>query len=256
MATPQATKKITLGPQRTKMLAPGQGKADDTPETATIKSAAAVLDKKNATAAAVVADASPASSVVAVKESKATGPEHSLMHKWTLHYDSGTGKGEWGANIKPVATVQTVEEFWRLYNNVIRPQLLGSKATFNFFKFGVKPMYEDIYNKQGGMWTLQFPGKEPISAGRLNKCWLFTLLTMIGEDGVGLDDIAGAVVAKKRFGARIQVWTRSYQDAEKVQAIGKAWLKNMDVKDLKVVYTAHYSSKKESLFTVKPADLL
>ena len=46
--------------------------------------------------------------------------EHPLQHVWTLHYDSGYVKGqEWGASIKPVANLETVEEFWRLYNNII-----------------------------------------------------------------------------------------------------------------------------------------
>ena len=41
--------------------------------------------------------------------------KHPLEHKWTLWYDSGSGKGgtqSWGKSLRTVYTFGTVEDFW------------------------------------------------------------------------------------------------------------------------------------------------
>ena len=41
--------------------------------------------------------------------------KHQLEHKWTLWYDSGSGKSQpqsWGKSLRTVYTFSTVEDFW------------------------------------------------------------------------------------------------------------------------------------------------
>ena len=187
-----------------------------------------------------------------VSSDKETMEEHSLQHVWTLHYDSGYVKGqEWGASIKPVANLTTVEEFWRLYNNIIRPSDLSGRypqelaCTYSLFKKGVKPMYEDEVNKNGGVWTLQFGTREDNDGCR---SWLFTLLALIGEQFTVYDEICGATIANKKFGLRITLWTKNH-DNEQLVSIGEQWLDALNLTRAKITYAKHGS--KTALHTVK-----
>lgn len=47
-----------------------------------------------------------------------------------------------------------IEEFWRLYNNILTPDLMEQNSNFHFFKRGIKPLWEHPANLDGGKWLL------------------------------------------------------------------------------------------------------
>ena len=55
------------------------------------------------------------------------------------------------------------------------------------FKEGVRPEWEDEGNLGGGMWKMVIPNK--LRAEQLDKMWLETLLSMIGEYYADLGDL-------------------------------------------------------------------
>jgi len=44
-----------------------------------------------------------------------------------------------------------------LFNHIKRPSQLSNQCDYNYFKNGIKPMWEDSKNSAGGRWLLQLP---------------------------------------------------------------------------------------------------
>lgn len=70
-------------------------------------------------------------------------------------------KNSWASALR-IASFETVEDFWCLFNNLQAPSSLPQKANYWFFKDGIKPEWEDAGNKTGGRWTVEFEGKKDL----------------------------------------------------------------------------------------------
>ncbi|KAJ3193831.1 hypothetical protein HK101_004000 [Irineochytrium annulatum] len=154
--------------------------------------------------------------------------KHPLQNKWTLWYDSQQKKAtqaNWHDNLKNLITIDTVEDFWGVYNNVIKANELQAGSNFHFFKHGVQPMWEDPFNAKGGKWVAQIqkPKKK-----ELNNMWLNTLLAIIGESFEDSEEICGAVVSVRRHADRLSLWTKSLKP-EACQRIGNYWKGALDM---------------------------
>jgi translation initiation factor 4E len=74
--------------------------------------------------------------------------------------------------VKPIATCRTVEEFWRCYSHLVRPNELVNKSAsgkplstvnvfqvspsdYHLFKEGISPLWEDEANEKGGKWMVR-----------------------------------------------------------------------------------------------------
>lgn len=57
--------------------------------------------------------------------------------------------------VKPIATCRTVEEFWRCYSHLVRPNELVSPSDYHLFKQGISPLWEDEANQKGGKWMVR-----------------------------------------------------------------------------------------------------
>jgi len=169
--------------------------------------------------------------------------KHPLYSSWTLWFDSPATKGRnlpqtpsapfpqtpstpaaaaaggWMDDIKRVISFDSVEEFWGLYNNIMPPSHLPSKANYYLFKEGIIPAWEDDANKNGGKWSIQLPKDK--NRGNVDKMWLYTMLAAIGEtfdptlaesgtetqdDGQSL--VTGVIVSSRPQFFRISIWTR------------------------------------------------
>jgi translation initiation factor 4E len=42
--------------------------------------------------------------------------------------------------IKPLATFETVEDFWAVYQHLKRPEAVETKTCYHLFREGIKPM--------------------------------------------------------------------------------------------------------------------
>lgn len=52
--------------------------------------------------------------------------------------------------VKKIGSFSTVEDFWKFYQHMVRPDKLPEGTTFYAFADGVKPMWEDPANVGGG----------------------------------------------------------------------------------------------------------
>lgn len=111
----------------------------------------------------------------------------------------------------------------RVFNSLKEPSLLPNNHTYNLFKSGIVPKWEDEQNQNGGEWRSFIPTSR---SEILDECWVNTVLTVIGE-GFGpseSDDIAGVVMNRKRGGYnRVAIWTKSASDEDLQMRIGQRW---------------------------------
>ncbi|KAK0539637.1 eukaryotic translation initiation factor 4E [Tilletia horrida] len=159
--------------------------------------------------------------------------KHPLWNTWTLWFDNPTakagpggkgGKDAWGELQIKVVTIDSVEEFWGLYNNIIPPSELPPKANYYLFKDGIRPAWEDPANTNGGKWSIQLPRDK--SKESINTLWLHTMLQAIGEtleasfpDNVpnqssSIEDelVTGVIMSARPNFYRIAIWTRKADD--------------------------------------------
>eukprot|EP00051_Salpingoeca_urceolata_P015246 m.196725 g.196725 ORF g.196725 m.196725 type:complete len:311 (-) comp18332_c0_seq4:29-961(-) len=160
-----------------------------------------------------------------------------LEYVWSYWYDErakafankrgGAAQGKaYGANLRMLGSPSTVEAFWRYFNHLVQPSAMEINANFHFFKHGIRPMWEDAQNKQGGKWVLTIKN----DTKTVDQCWKSVLVGLISgvlDDG---DNICGAVVSRRAKGDRIAVWTRDKQKTRVDLAIGKRVLLVTDVK--------------------------
>eukprot|EP01059_Diplonema_ambulator_P012189 TRINITY_DN22416_c0_g1_i1.p1 TRINITY_DN22416_c0_g1~~TRINITY_DN22416_c0_g1_i1.p1 ORF type:complete len:198 (+),score=24.98 TRINITY_DN22416_c0_g1_i1:54-596(+) len=156
---------------------------------------------------------------------EAANGKHPLEHRWTMWYDSFKKTDpdkSYEENLMKVSDFDTVEDFWSTYNHIKRPTSLEFGANYHVFKSGIKPMWEDPANKEGGRLVILI---SPTKEESLNETWEHLLLAMIGEyieDGVTPipeGHVLGAVLGRRKKETKIAVWTRDRTATEALEEL-------------------------------------
>eukprot|EP01061_Rhynchopus_euleeides_P015839 TRINITY_DN2693_c0_g1_i1.p1 TRINITY_DN2693_c0_g1~~TRINITY_DN2693_c0_g1_i1.p1 ORF type:complete len:184 (+),score=42.87 TRINITY_DN2693_c0_g1_i1:126-677(+) len=174
---------------------------------------------------------------------------HPLEHQWTIWYDSKktiVDDKNWEKNLQKVSDFDTVEDFWCTYNHIKRPNALEFGANYHVFKSGIKPMWEDAENKEGGRFVIIVPTKENMDT--LNEIWERLLLSIIGEsleDKVtpladGRSHVTGAVLGRRKAQTKISVWTRDSKDASALEELKVRLMSTLQLRgDSNIKYEPH-----------------
>nr|QBH73401.1 eukaryotic translation initiation factor 4e [Nicoletia phytophila] len=172
--------------------------------------------------------------------------KHPLQNKWTLWYYENDRNKTWEENQREITSFDTVEDFWGLYNHIKAASDLRQGSDYSLFKKGIRPMWEDVGNKQGGRWLINLEKKQ--RSMDLNNFWLEVLLCLIGEafDDFS-DDICGAVVNVRGKGDKIGVWTADASRSESVVQIGRRLKERLNIAPKVVIgYQIHKDTMNKS----------
>eukprot|EP01083_Nonionella_stella_P238204 834929_1 len=167
-------------------------------------------------------------------EMKSDSKDLTLEYKWTLWYTAPASGGGWNNNYKQIAEFSTIEDFWRLFNNISPPSLLDVGSSYHLFKHGVKPAWEDEFNENGGSWAFKFqPNKQkgkqkfdhhdqgPMANTNANYAWYHCVLNMVGNNFKNSEHICGLVIMIKKAGrGKIELWLKEANQKSKVIDIG------------------------------------
>jgi translation initiation factor 4E len=134
---------------------------------------------------------------------------------------------EYEAGLTVIGDFDTVESFCRYFNWLKPPSKLEKNSNYHLFKKGIKPMWEDEANANGGKWVLTMKNNPQL----LDRCWNWLAMALVGEDLDEGDEICGAVVSLRSKVDRIQLWSRSKDDVEKINSIGRKMVKLLDVSE-------------------------
>jgi translation initiation factor 4E len=122
--------------------------------------------------------------------------------------------------VKKICTIHNVEEFWTVYDYIIRPDQLPVTTDYHFFREGISPTWEDPHNANGGKWTFRLP-KKGILASRL---WEEIVLALVGGQFSGVPDgeVCGAVISMRDKTNVLAVWTKSGKNQQMINKVGQA----------------------------------
>lgn len=120
----------------------------------------------------------------------------------------------------------TVEAFFGTFATLRRPSQLERNANYHLFKNGIKPMWEDPANANGGKWTITLRGTNP---ALLDRSWMWLVLALIGEELDENDSITGAVCSTRAKGDRIALWVRHKNEVDVVNRLGRRLVHLLDV---------------------------
>ncbi|KAF0313846.1 Eukaryotic translation initiation factor 4E [Amphibalanus amphitrite] len=148
--------------------------------------------------------------------------KHPLQNPWTLWYYENDKSRTWEQNQVEIITVNSVEDFWSTYNYIETASNLKHGTDYSLFKQGVKPMWEDSKNRNGGRWLISLDRSDKQRRERLlDVYWLDVMLLMIGEGfGDAGETVCGAVVNIRNKGDKIAIWTGDAKRAEEITKIG------------------------------------
>lgn len=140
--------------------------------------------------------------------------EHKLQYKWVFWHQDAANNANWEETLKVVASVKTVERFWKTYNLFYEISRYPPNHIFHFFKNGIKPSWEDVNNKNGERWCIETNPKEA------NQIWLDLLLAMIGEQFES-EHNTGLTLSRKKNTSKIFIWTSTIDPnfKQEIQAI-------------------------------------
>ena len=134
---------------------------------------------------------------------------------WYQHFVKGEDSFE--ESLKPVATIETVEDFWAYYQHFLRPTQLPVGSYIYLFQDHVKPVWEDSHNKHGGAFVLRF---EKLKSDRL---WEDILLGFVSAQSHIYNHLNGLRIKVKKDFAEIDFWLSEVDD-EKVLEVYRKWI--------------------------------
>jgi translation initiation factor 4E len=133
---------------------------------------------------------------------------HPLRNSWVFWFrppiSKANGYIEYEKTLHPMATCDTVEEFFEVYRHLNRPSTLPLVSDYHMFKKGVRPIWEDEENKKGGKWIVR------LKKGVADRYWEDLLLAMIGDQFFeASDEVCGAVLSVRNGEDILSIWTRT-----------------------------------------------
>ncbi|XP_073842184.1 eukaryotic translation initiation factor 4E1 isoform X1 [Musca autumnalis] len=143
--------------------------------------------------------------------------KHPLQNTWTLWYLENDRSKSWEDMQNEITSFDTVEDFWSLYNHIKPPSEIKMGSDYSLFKKGIRPMWEDAANKQGGRWVITL---NRCPKAELDNLWLDVILCLIGEAFDHSDQICGAVVNIRQKANKISIWTANGNNEEAAIEIG------------------------------------
>uniref|UniRef100_A0A2P2HVZ9 eIF-4F 25 kDa subunit n=1 Tax=Hirondellea gigas TaxID=1518452 RepID=A0A2P2HVZ9_9CRUS len=146
--------------------------------------------------------------------------KHPLNSRWCLWYFINDKNLAWEDSQIKVASYGTVEDFWALFNHIESASKLRVGCDYSLFKQGIKPMWEDSANINGGRWSISVPKNQRFT--ELDDLWMEMIMMMVGENEEECvnQDICGAVVAVRPRNGRLALWTANGRNAELALKVG------------------------------------
>lgn len=80
--------------------------------------------------------------------------KHVLEECWSFWFYKNNPSNEWKDNLVNLGKVEFVEDFWSMYNHLKPARYLSDRCDYMLFKDGIKPMWEDERNSNGGRWFI------------------------------------------------------------------------------------------------------
>lgn len=143
------------------------------------------------------------------QETTSQAQSHPLKCKWDWFYKprivySQQSEKDWLSDYQKIYCFDTVEKFWKMYNNIPEWYNLGCGSMYALFKKDIKPSWEDEKNEGGFSWILYVSQRVPEQTSK--DLYLNILLMLIGNTYEHPNLLNGCTFEKKARGDKIVFW--------------------------------------------------
>ncbi|KAL6044145.1 mRNA cap-binding protein [Balamuthia mandrillaris] len=143
-----------------------------------------------------------------------TSEEYKLENTWCFWHDKFIGPGasasEYEASLHKLVNFNSVQDFWKCFNNLPPVNKLQPKSSFHLMKEGIPPLWEDPTNAEGGFWAFRVKKSETAYV------WKELVLALIGEQFEPVllrgDSICGLTVSIRTHDDTVRLWTKNAED--------------------------------------------
>ncbi|XP_077297638.1 eukaryotic translation initiation factor 4E homologous protein isoform X2 [Arctopsyche grandis] len=140
--------------------------------------------------------------------------EHKLQFSYWLWFRNSNATERSATNsvqnyeqsLAMVGQCDTVEQWWGMYSHLTRPDDLPNDTSFHLFKVGVRPMWEDGANINGGKWEVR------LRRNLGSWAWEEICMAIIGEQFDVGEEICGAVINIRLHEVVLAVWHKTASD--------------------------------------------
>ncbi|KAI8391098.1 translation initiation factor eIF 4e-like domain-containing protein [Radiomyces spectabilis] len=143
---------------------------------------------------------------ISVTEKSADSERHPLRYTWVfwfMHRPPRAKITNYEGAMKRIAAFSSIEDFWAVYSHLTRPHDLPNISDYHLFKHGVRPVWEDNANINGGKWIVR------LKKGLASRYWESLVLAIIGEQFDVNDEICGLVLSIRSSEDIISVWNKT-----------------------------------------------
>ncbi|KAF9585273.1 Eukaryotic translation initiation factor 4E type 2 [Lunasporangiospora selenospora] len=130
-------------------------------------------------------------------------PLHFNWVFWFMHRVPGSKITNYESAMKKIATFGSVEDFWAVYSHLIRPHELPNVSDYHLFKQGVRPVWEDATNINGGKWIVR------LKKGLASRYWENLVMAVIGDQFDVGSEICGIVLSIRGAEDILSIWNQS-----------------------------------------------
>ncbi|KAJ1919485.1 hypothetical protein H4219_001956 [Mycoemilia scoparia] len=135
---------------------------------------------------------------------------HPLRFTWTfwfMHRNPGQKVADYEGSMNKIASFSSIEDYWAVYSHLNYPNAVPSISDYHLFKKGIRPMWEDKENINGGKWMIR------LKKGLATRLWENLILAIIGDQFEASDDICGVVLSIRNSEDIISLWNKTASDA-------------------------------------------
>ncbi|KAI8598336.1 translation initiation factor eIF 4e-like domain-containing protein [Dissophora ornata] len=120
-----------------------------------------------------------------------------------MHRTPGSKIVNYESSMKKIATFGSVEDFWAVYSHLKRPHELPTVSDYHLFKQGVRPVWEDATNINGGKWIVR------LKKGLATRYWEDLITAVVGDQFDVGSEICGLVLSIRGGEDILSLWNQS-----------------------------------------------
>jgi len=115
-----------------------------------------------------------------------------------------------------LGSFETVQQFWQYYSFMKRPSKVDEACDLMLFKSGIRPLWEDESNREGGRWSIR------VKRHSTDRYWENAIMAMVGEQFMVGNEICGMQLSLRYPYDQLSVWHRNSADKFVVKKIGES----------------------------------
>jgi len=158
---------------------------------------------------------------------------------WLSKRKTAKAKHNYENSMMKLGSFETVQQFWRTYSFMKRPTKIDDQCDLMLFKYGIRPLWEEESNRDGGRWSIR------VKRHNTDRYWENAIMAMIGEQFMVGNEICGMVLSLRYPWDNLSVWHRNSSDKHVITKIGDSLRRILNLPKLggpQMDYRAHVSS--------------